>query len=108
MTETTLVFEWRSWSYIAAAVVGLAVAAWLVNWIAHQILVLGLHRLLGATPVGGGQEFADHGVVARLANIVPALVIALDITFIPELPAALVTVVRNVCNAFIILTVAMA
>ncbi len=108
MTEMAFILEWRSWSYIAAAIVGLAVVAWLSNWIIKKVLVRSLHRLLNAMPVGRGHALAEHRVVARLANVVPALVIALGITFIPDLPAPLVIVVRNVCNAFIILTVAMA
>ena len=47
-------------------------------------------------------------MIPRLANVVPAVVLAAGVAFVPDLPALLVTVVRNVCFAFIILTVALA
>jgi miniconductance mechanosensitive channel len=49
-----------------------------------------------------------HGVIERLANVMPAMVIAGGITLVPGLPTVVVTVVTNVANAFMILMVAMA
>ncbi|MFZ5719905.1 MAG: mechanosensitive ion channel family protein [Pseudomonadota bacterium] len=47
-------------------------------------------------------------VVARLANVVPAVVVARTIVLVPNLPPEFVTVTRNVCSAFIVLTVVLA
>jgi miniconductance mechanosensitive channel len=47
-------------------------------------------------------------VVRRLANAVPALIIHLGVQFIPHIPEAAMAVTRNVCSAFIILTLALA
>ena len=47
-------------------------------------------------------------IVSRLANIFPALVFSIGISFVPHLPEAMVTVVKNVAGAFIILTIALA
>src|SRR5690606_34293466 len=48
------------------------------------------------------------GVVKRLSNIVPALIISSSIGLIPGLPEAAITVVKNVAGGFIILTIALA
>lgn len=86
----------------------LLAGAWLANWIVKRILVRGLYRALRSTAMGQDKALADSHVVRRLANIVPALILAGGIKVIPHLPAAVVTVVENVCSAFIILTIALA
>lgn len=95
-------------AYLLVALSLLLAAAWLSNWIAKRILVRGAYRLLRATPVGRNTDLSRHGVIRRLANVVPALVLSAGVTMIPDLPAALVTVVQNVCGAFIVLTLALA
>ncbi|TWI53846.1 miniconductance mechanosensitive channel [Pseudomonas duriflava] len=86
----------------------LILAAWLCNWIVKRILVRGVYRLLSGTSSGLVREMADSPLIARLANIVPALILSNGIVAIPGLPAAMVTVVGNVCSAFIILTMILA
>ncbi|MBD9482313.1 mechanosensitive ion channel family protein [Pseudomonas sp. PDM14] len=86
----------------------LLLGAWIANWIVKRILVRGLYRALKSTAMGQDKALADSHVVARLANIVPALILTSGIKVVPHLPAALVTVVENVCSAFIILTIALA
>lgn len=84
----------------------LLVLAGIANWLVKHILVRGFYRLLRnwvTEPIN-----TRHMVVTRLANIVPALVIATGIGWIPNLPAAFVTVVQNVAHASIILTITMA
>lgn len=83
----------------------LVIAAWLSNWIVKRILVRGLYRLLRHTHDG---ELQDFGIIKRLSNIVPALVLSLGVTTVPGLPEAAVTVVQNVCGGFIVLTIALA
>ena len=90
------------------ACLGLLLAAWLLNWIVKRILVRGFYRLLRSTSFGQDQELNHHRVIGRLANIVPALVLAGGIELVPGRPDALVTVVQNVCSAFIVLTIALA
>jgi miniconductance mechanosensitive channel len=86
----------------------LLLGAWAANWIVKRILVRGLYRALKSTSVGQDKSLADSHVVARLANIVPAVILASGIKVVPHLPSAAVTVVDNVCGAFIILTIALA
>lgn len=90
------------------ALAGLVLAALFANFVVKALLLRGLNRLLAYTAYGKDPELRRHGMIERLANIMPALVISLGIALVPNLPAFVVAVVRNVANAFIILTVAMA
>lgn len=87
------------------ACAALIFAAWLSNWIVKRILVRGLYGLLRHAR---DAELQDFGIIKRLSNIVPALVLSVGINAVPGLPEAAVTVVRNVCGGFIVLTIALA
>ncbi|MCB5189067.1 mechanosensitive ion channel family protein [Methylobacillus caricis] len=80
--------------------------AWVANWLVKHILVRGLHKMLRSASFG--QAIARSRAVSRLANIVPALIISIGIAWIPDLPEALVAVVRNVAHGFIVLTIGLA
>ncbi|MCQ2029283.1 mechanosensitive ion channel family protein [Stutzerimonas zhaodongensis] len=80
-------------------------AAWLANWVVKRILVRGLYKVLRNTRENKLQDF---GIIRRLSNIVPALVLSIGVNAVPGLPEAAVTVVRNVCGGFIVLTIALA
>lgn len=80
-------------------------AAWLANWVVKRILVRGLYKVLRSTRE---TELQDFGIIRRLSNIVPALVLSIGVNAVPGLPEAAVTVVRNVCGGFIVLTIALA
>lgn len=88
---------------------GILLVAWLANWLTKRVLLRGLMRVLRATPLGGREH--DHDVqlrvIPRLANVVPALVISAGIAFVPDMPPQLVTIVRALCQAFIVLTIAL-
>ncbi|SIR18515.1 miniconductance mechanosensitive channel [Paracoccus thiocyanatus] len=96
------------WIYTLAALAMLAIAAIFANFVVKKILLRVLNHVLGRTVYGRDKELRRHGVIERLANIMPAFVIASGIALVPHLPAAAVTIVRNVANAFIIVTLAMA
>ncbi|QGZ30309.1 mechanosensitive ion channel family protein [Stutzerimonas stutzeri] len=83
----------------------LIVAAWLANWVVKRILVRGLYKVLRNSRAA---ELQNFGIIRRLSNIVPALVLSIGVTTVPGLPEAAVTVVRNVCGGFIVLTIALA
>lgn len=91
-----------------AATAALFLAALFANFVVKAVLLRVLNRMLAYTPYGRDPELRRHGFIERLANVVPALVIAAGIALVPNLPAFVVVVVRNVADAFIILTVAMA
>ena len=87
------------------ASIALVFAAWLANWIVKRILVRGLYKVLRNSREGKLQDF---GIIRRLSNIVPAVVLSVGVNAVPGLPEAAVTVVRNVCGGFIVLTITLA
>ena len=90
------------------ALAGLVLAALFANYVVKALLLRALNRLLAYTAYGRDPELRRHGMIERLANVMPAFVISLGIALVPNLPAFAVVVVRNVANAFIILMVAIA
>lgn len=80
----------------------LLLLAAIANWLVKRILVRGLYSLLKTG------AFDDFGLIRRLSNVVPALIITGGVNAVPGLPQAAVTVTQNVCAGFIILTVALA
>lgn len=90
------------------ALVALVLAALFANYVMKALLVRVLNRVLSYTAYGRDPELRRHGFIERLANVMPALVISTGIMLVPNLPAFVAVVVRNVANAFMILTVAMA
>ncbi len=94
--------------YNLLALVLLLFAAWLANWLIKRVLVRGFYRMLRATHLGQDKALARSHIISRLANVVPALILATGIELIPDLPKAVITVTRNVCGAFIVLTLALA
>lgn len=94
--------------YSAIIAVGLILAALLANWITKRLLLRGLVRILHALPAKDeGEKLARLAIVSRLANIVPALVLAYGSSAIPEVHATIEIVIRNVCIAFIVLSIAL-
>ncbi len=110
MAELELLQQWlerHTGFYTLGAIFALIFGALIANWITKRILLRGVVRLLRALPMGQDHPIRPR-VVARLANIVPALVLIWGVRAIPELPEWLIAVVRNVCGAFIVLTMALA
>lgn len=95
------------WMQSGVALLLLGALAWIANWVAKRIVLRLLLRLLNHLPF---RIEAGHigTIVARLSNIVPALVIQVGIGAVAHLPAAAVSLVRSLSAAFIILTIAIA
>ena len=93
---------------ILLAVTGLALLTWLVDIVARRVLVRLITRAVSATPSIWGNALLSRGVIARIARVVPALVIYWGVGVIPGLPDAVIAVTRNVANAYVILTMALA
>lgn len=87
------------------ALAALVTIAFLANWVVKRFLVRGFYQLLKRM---GGAHQNDFGIVKRLSNIVPALIITSSIGVIPNLSEVVIAVVRNVASGFIILTIALA
>ncbi|MDY7218718.1 mechanosensitive ion channel family protein [Denitrificimonas sp. JX-1] len=99
------VFEQYPQLETLAALIMLVTVALVANWVVKHILVRGFYKLLSRM---GGAHKNDFGIIKRLSNIVPALIISSSIGVVPGLPEAAVTVVKNVAGGFIILTLALA
>ncbi len=95
-------------AFTALGLAGLLLLAWLANWLTRQVLTRVVGRLVKASPMKWDDALMSRGVLARLANIVPALVILAGIGGIGGLSHGLVTVARNVALAFVALTIALA
>ncbi len=96
-------------AYLALTILALLVAAGLANWVTKRILLRGLRRLLSRLPgaeTGRGSHLMR--VIARLSNVVPSQVIAAGIKVVPDLPPGVVTFVVGACQAWAVLTVALA
>lgn len=96
------------WIATLVGITCLVLAAWLTNSVFKRLILRGIQRVLSSTSYGRDEELKRHGVIQRLANVMPAIVIMGSITLIPGLPEAAVIVVKNVCTAFIVLTLALA
>ncbi len=83
-------------------------AAWLANFVVKKILLRGALKAVSYTPVGHDKQLFEQNIIARLANVVPALVLAQGIGYVPGLPDEVDIIVSNVCTAFIVLTIARA
>lgn len=86
----------------------LLLGAWLANFIVKKVLLRGLLSLLDYTPAGKDRQAIERNIVARLANVVPAFVLAFGIKTVPNVGETLATVVVNVSFAFMVITVARA
>ena len=98
----------QPWLHTLTVLLVLLLLAAFANFVVKRILLRVVHRLLDRTTFGRDEEIRGFGVIERLANIMPAIVIASGIALVPHLPGAIVTVVKNVSHAFIILMLAMA
>ncbi len=95
------------WLETTIFVVLLSVAAFAADFVTRRVLLrLFIKAVSGSSSAYGG-ALLDRGVVARLAHVVPAVVVFIGIAHVPGLPAAAVTLIRNLANAYMILTVAL-
>ncbi|MBN9505455.1 MAG: mechanosensitive ion channel [Altererythrobacter sp.] len=90
------------WLQALAGIAVLVFAAAAANFIIKHVIL----RVIGRIAPGDWPVPATIG--ARLANIVPALIVSSGIALVPHIPLWIVTVTRNVVGAFIILTIALA
>ncbi|MGE4321853.1 MAG: mechanosensitive ion channel family protein [Sphingobium sp.] len=104
-----LIRNWiaEPWMQATVSLLLLLLFAWLTNWIAKLIVRRIVMRVLDHFPF---QIEARHigAIVARLSNIVPALVIRNGIVAVPHLPAGAVALVQSLSAGFITLTLAIA
>ncbi|KAF1712145.1 mechanosensitive ion channel protein MscS [Pseudoxanthomonas kalamensis DSM 18571] len=99
------------WAYTALVVAVLLLAAWLANWLTKRVLLRGLRKLIRLSPLVAHMHDGNNvqlRVIPRLANVVPAVVLYHGVSVVPDLEPSVVSVVKVLCEVFIIFTVALA
>lgn len=86
---------------------GLLLVVGLANLLAKTWLVRAIGRAVRLSPSRWDDALLGPDVISRLAHVVPAIVVHYGITFIAGLPENVVTVVRSVASAYVVLTVAL-
>ncbi|WP_407307161.1 mechanosensitive ion channel family protein [Acinetobacter sp.] len=86
----------------------LILLAVLANFIAKQVVVRGIRKLVSKMKWANSSVFAEHSVIRRISNIVPAIVIMNGIVTVPHISERVVTLVQMGAQAFIFLTLALA
>lgn len=86
----------------------LLLLSWFGNFVVKRILIGGIFKLLRATPINEQHVVQKFNFVSRLSNVVPALIISTGIGYVSGVPEAAAIVIVNVCNAFVVLTIALA
>lgn len=80
----------------------------LATFIAKQVVVRGIRKLIAKLPFFNDSIIAEHSVIRRITNIVPAVVIMNGINTVPHVSAEFISLVQTVSQAFIFLTIALA
>lgn len=78
------------------------------NFIAKKFVVEGIRKLLSKLKFVNQEIFAQHSVIRRISNIVPAIIILHGITTVPHLSVKIIVLVQMLAQAFIVLTFALA
>lgn len=89
------------WAQTAIGLVGLVVGALVVNFILKQVI------LRAAAPYLDEQTDTSDKSAAWFATVVPLLIVSQGIWFVPGVPDNVQTVISNVTQAFIVVSVAM-
>jgi miniconductance mechanosensitive channel len=96
------------WLVTTLQLAGLLLLVWLANTIARKLLVRAITRAVRLAPTQWDDALLGRRVIARLANVAPALVAYYGINFVQGLPAGAVLVVRGVASAYVVVTIALA
>ena len=86
----------------------LILVAFIANLIAKQVVVRGIRNLITRLRFSHSDVIAEHNVIRRISNIIPAIVIMNGIPSVPHLSDKVITVVQMLSQAFIFLTLALA
>jgi miniconductance mechanosensitive channel len=108
MNESVVWLERFPQLYTLLATCLLVVAALAANWATKAILLRWFQKWIVGTLLSKHPDASPMRFITRLSNVIPALIIFVGIRLISQFPAELITVVQNVCSAFIVLTLALA
>lgn len=86
----------------------LLIGAAVVNLIAKRLLVGAARTFARRTSFTWDDALVEHNVFARLAQVVPALIVFVGVPFIPDLPEGVTLLMRNVAMAYMVLMLTLA
>ncbi|MCZ6500581.1 MAG: mechanosensitive ion channel, partial [Gammaproteobacteria bacterium] len=89
---------------VAGSLILLLVAI-LADLVVKRLLLVAVRAVATRTRSAWDDALVEHKVFARLAQLVPAIIIYTGIGLVPDYPAAVEQVVRNVVSAYMILMV---
>ena len=95
------------WLETLLALIVLVLFAALANFIAKRVIVRGIRYLVTKLKTSNQSIFAQHSIIRRFANVVPALVVMNGVTTIPHLSPKLIMFIQMGAQAFIFLTIAL-
>ncbi len=95
------------WLEMIVSLTLLILFAAIANFIAKRIIVRGVRHLVTKLKSPNQSIFAQHSVIKKFANIVPAVVIMNGIATVPHLSAKFIAFVEMGAQAFIFLTLAL-
>lgn len=86
-----------------AVLLAVSVFALFCHFIAKAILLRAVHAVAARTAVTWDDELAEHNVLGRMVQVLPALIIFVGIGFVPGLADNIAQLLRNVVLGYIIL-----
>ncbi len=92
----------------AAGLVLLIVVAIAANVVVTRVLLRLVRRIATSGAIPWGETLVRYRVFARLAHVVPALIVAAGIAFLPEFSEQLAGIIRNVALGYVALTLTIA
>jgi len=95
------------WLEMFVSLTILILFAAIANFIAKRIIVRGVRHLVTKLKSPNQSIFAQHSVIKKFANIVPAVVIMNGIATVPHLTPKFISFVEMGAQAFIFLTLAL-
>lgn len=96
------------WLPSLASLLALALAALLADLVLKRLVLRLVQLIVERTKLGWGEALLQCRVFDRLAQAVPALVVAAGIRLVPGLPDSLVRLVTSIAVAFVVLMLTLA
>jgi miniconductance mechanosensitive channel len=87
---------------------GLLFVALIADVVAKRVILRAVRGIAERTRSTWDDELVRHKVVARLVQIIPALIVFSGITFVPDVADKLVVLVRNVAMGYMVLMLTLA
>jgi miniconductance mechanosensitive channel len=91
-----------------AGLAALLVIAFVADLIANRILLVAVRAVIARTRVTWDDALVGNKVFARLAKVVPALIVYVGVGFIPSIPDDVDRLIRNVAMGYMVLMLTLA